>query len=137
MPTARRPPIGRTVSADERAPVTDHLPAAPGAASGRMRAHFWDSAVGVGSVPPAMDERDRQFRRETWAELDRGWTASIELLTATAVWMGLGWLLDRWLSTGPWLMAVGALIGFGLGTYLAFLRAEQQGRAEEAKRPRL
>jgi ATP synthase protein I len=88
-------------------------------------------------VRPAMDERDRQFRRETWADLDRGWTTSFELLTATGVWMGIGWLLDRWLETSPWFLACGAVLGFALGTYLIFLRAEEQGRAEEAKRPRL
>ena len=81
-----------------------------------------------------MDERDRQFRRDMWRDMDGGWTMTAELLTATAVWMGIGWLLDRWLGTDPWLMLGGAVLGFALGTYVIFLRAEEQGKAEESRR---
>lgn len=84
-----------------------------------------------------MDERDRQYRREMWADMDSGWTMTAELLTATAVWMGIGWLLDRWLGTDPWMMLGGALLGFALGTYVIFLRAEAQGKAEETRRRNL
>lgn len=81
-----------------------------------------------------MDERDRQFRRDMWRDMDSGWTMTAELLTATAVWMGIGWLLDRWLGTDPWIMLGGALLGFALGTYVTFLRADEQGKAEENRR---
>lgn len=81
-----------------------------------------------------MDERDRQFRRDMWRDMDSGWTMTAELLTATAVWMGIGWLLDRWLDTDPWIMLGGALLGFALGTYVVFLRADEQGKAEESRR---
>lgn len=81
-----------------------------------------------------MDERDRQFRREMWRDMDSGWTMTAELLTATAVWMGIGWLLDRWLGTDPWIMLGGALLGFALGTYVTFLRADARGKAEESRR---
>lgn len=81
-----------------------------------------------------MDERDRQFRRDMWRDMDSGWTMTAELLTATAVWMGIGWLLDRWLGTDPWMMLGGALLGFALGTYVVFLRADEQGKAEENRR---
>lgn len=60
-----------------------------------------------------------------------------ELLTATFVWGGLGWLVDRWIGTAPWVMVAGFVLGFALGMYLIFLRANEQGKAEEAKRPRL
>ena len=69
--------------------------------------------------------------------MDRGWAMTVELLTATFVWMGIGWLVDRWLDTTPWVMIGGAVLGFALGMYLVFLRADEQGKAEEAKRPRL
>lgn len=84
-----------------------------------------------------MDERQSQFRRELWADMDSGWAMTVELLTATGVWMGIGWLVDRWLETAPWFLVGGAVIGFALGTYLLFLRAEDTGRAEEAKRKSL
>lgn len=84
-----------------------------------------------------MDERQRQFRKDLWRDMDAGWVATTELVSGVAVWMGLGWLADRWLGTDPWLMLAGAVLGFVLGMYLAFLRADQLGKAEEAKRPRL
>jgi F0F1-type ATP synthase assembly protein I len=61
-----------------------------------------------------------------WQELDNGWTTTVELMTAVGVWMGIGWLLDTWLGTWPWLMVAGAFLGLGLGTYLAYLRHQQR-----------
>lgn len=83
-----------------------------------------------------MNSRDRDFRRELWRD-DSGWIMTAELLSAVGVWGGIGWLIDRWLGTGPWVLAAGLLLGATLGTYLVFLRADAQGKAEEAKRSRL
>lgn len=82
-----------------------------------------------------MDQRE--YRRQLWHDLDSGWALTIELMTAVGVWMGIGWLLDQWLGTWPWLMAIGAVLGFALGTYLVYLRHEQKAREEETKRARL
>ena len=82
-----------------------------------------------------MDQRE--YRRAMWRDLDSGWALTIELMTAVGVWMGIGWLLDRWLGTWPWLLVAGAFLGFALGMYLAYIRYEATSREEEAKRPRL
>ncbi len=66
------------------------------------------------------------MRRRMWQELDSGWATTIELMTAVGVWMGIGWLLDTWLGTWPWLMVAGAFLGLGLGTYLAYVRHQQR-----------
>jgi ATP synthase protein I len=84
-----------------------------------------------------MDNRDQNFRRDLWRDADSGWSMTVYLITATFVWGGIGWLLDRWLDTGPWFTAAGFVLGFGLGMYLVFVRADEQGKAEEAKRSRL
>lgn len=81
-----------------------------------------------------MDEREAEFRRDMWRDADSGWAMTVELLTATGVWGVIGWLIDRWLDTEPWALAGGILLGFALGMYMVFLRAEERGRAEEAKR---
>ena len=43
----------------------------------------------------------------------------------------LGWLLDRWLGTWPWLVSLGTIAGFVLGFYWMMQYAknmEQRGR---------
>lgn len=84
-----------------------------------------------------MDSRDPNSRRDLWRDADTGWLMTAELLTAVGVWGGIGWLLDRWLGTEPWILVAGLLLGAGLGTYIVFLRADAQGKSEEARRPRL
>lgn len=38
------------------------------------------------------------------------------------VFMGIGYGVDRWLSTGPWLMVGGVFFGAGLGfAYLVYI----------------
>jgi ATP synthase protein I len=69
-----------------------------------------------------MDENRRPTRHELFAELDDGWTMSAEFVSAVLVWTGIGWLVDNWLGTTPWLLAIGTLLGFVLGIYLAWLR---------------
>ena len=45
-----------------------------------------------------------------------------EFISAVLTWTFLGWLADRWLDTDPWLVSVGAILGFAAGMYLAWLR---------------
>lgn len=47
-----------------------------------------------------------------------------ELISATVTWGGIGWLLDRWLHTGPWLLVIGLVIGHVAGFYLVYLRSQ-------------
>jgi len=39
----------------------------------------------------------------------------VELVSALAIGVGVGWLLDSWLGTKPWLMLVFILLGGGAG----------------------
>jgi ATP synthase protein I len=45
----------------------------------------------------------------------------VELVVTTVVGTGLGYGLDRWLGTGPWLMIVGVFLGAAAG-FLAIYR---------------
>jgi ATP synthase protein I len=60
------------------------------------------------------------------------------LVISILVFTGLGYLLDRWLHTGPWLMVGGVFVGFVLGfTYVvlvAFARASRPGARGRTKR---
>lgn len=91
-----------------------------------------EGACEICNNAPLMDQQE--FRRQMWRDLDTGWATTVELITAVGVWTGIGWLLDRWLNTWPWLLAAGAVLGFGLGTYLAYIRHDEASRKEEEKR---
>lgn len=73
----------------------------------------------------------RSARREAWRGIDQGSIMSVELLTATLVWFGIGWLVDQALGTMPWFMFAGALLGNWVGLYLLWLRG-QRGDAPRA-----
>jgi ATP synthase protein I len=46
--------------------------------------------------------------------------ASWQLTGSVAAWTIIGYFLDRWLKTTPWLLVAGAVLGMGLGFYLFF-----------------
>ncbi len=59
-----------------------------------------------------MDEKDNENRKSGLA-----YAAALSLFFTVATLLGLGWLLDRWLGTSPWLMVVGIILGSVLGIY--------------------
>jgi F0F1-type ATP synthase assembly protein I len=61
-----------------------------------------------------MPERDEEdvARRSGVA-----YAAAIALFFSVATLLGLGYLLDRWLRTGPWLMVAGIVVGSAVGLY--------------------
>ena len=48
--------------------------------------------------------------------------AAVSLFAAGVGGLIVGWLLDRWLGTGPWLLVVGLVLGAAAGFY-EFIRA--------------
>jgi F0F1-type ATP synthase assembly protein I len=77
----------------------------------------------AGSVP----------RTPRYADRGDGWTLAMELLTATFVWGGIGWLADRWLDTAPVLMVLGFVLGNALGVYLIWVRSQDRFTQEHTE----
>ena len=51
----------------------------------------------------------------------------VELVSALAIGVIIGWLLDRWLGTGPWLMVVFILLGSAAGVLNVYRMARGFG----------
>ena len=45
------------------------------------------------------------------------YAAALTLVASVVSFCGLGWLLDRWLGTEPWLLIVGIVLGSAAGLY--------------------
>jgi ATP synthase protein I len=75
-------------------------------------------------------------RRGLWTGVDEASVMGVELIAAILFWGGIGWLADRWLGTTPWLLGVGAMVGYAAGLYLIWVRSERMNRVEAAARAR-
>lgn len=56
---------------------------------------------------------DQEVTRNSGA----AYAAALALFFTVATCLGLGYLLDRWLGTGPWLLVTGIVVGSALGLY--------------------
>jgi ATP synthase protein I len=93
--------------------------------------------------PPSFDELDARIReararedeqvgrgpgrREPSPGLALGMRLSVELVAGVAVGTGLGWVLDRWLGSTPWLMVLFLLLGGAAGVMNAYRAAKGMG----------
>jgi ATP synthase protein I len=59
----------------------------------------------------------------------------VELVAALAVSVGIGWLLDRWLGTRPWLMVAFFFLGAAAGVLNVYRTVNGMGLAVGYKRP--
>jgi ATP synthase protein I len=64
-----------------------------------------------------MGRRDQEENRKSGI----AYAAAFTLFASVAAFCGLGWLLDRWLGTQPWLMVVGLVLGAVAG-FFEFVR---------------
>lgn len=55
--------------------------------------------------------------QETNRKSGLAYAAAINLFASVITLAGLGWLLDRWLETAPWLLVAGVVLGAVVGFY--------------------
>ena len=63
-----------------------------------------------------------------------GFRIGIELVTAVIVSVGLGWAIDRWLGTRPWVMLVMFFLGIAAGMLNVYRAVTGTGRAVGSSR---
>lgn len=88
------------------------------------------------ATPPSRRRLPAPVREQVSSPNQDGWLMAVELVTATFVWGGFGYLADRyWLDTYPVLMSIGFIVGFFAGMYLLWLKtsAPAEGSAPVAE----
>jgi ATP synthase protein I len=68
--------------------------------------------------------------------LSYGWRISIELVVAVVFCGVIGWLVDLWLGTRPWLMIVFIVLGFAAGIRNVVRLANQMEAEYLGKKPK-
>ena len=130
----RVPPLGRLTMAsnDERPePERGQLTPEERDALKRRAAELGKrlDEVRTSNAPQTRDNRARG------AAMGDAFKIVAELVVGVAVGGGLGWALDRWLGTGPWLLVLFLLLGFAAGMSNVIRTARQmQARAEPLQR---
>lgn len=74
--------------------------------------------------------------KDSQRDLAQAGSLGFTLVALVLVFTGLGYLLDRWLHTRPWLMVAGVFVGFALGfTYMVLVMfADSPGASARKKR---
>ena len=63
-----------------------------------------------------MSEEDNE-KEEVNRKTGLAYAAAFSLFAAVVSGLLIGWLLDRWLGTQPWLLVVGIVLGAAAGFY--------------------
>lgn len=80
--------------------------------------------------------RDRSSdERGRWAGIGYAMRVGSELIAALIVGVGIGWLIDDWLGTRPWFMALFLFIGGAAGVMNVYRLVEGKDAGIGWKRP--
>jgi ATP synthase protein I len=60
---------------------------------------------------------DEENKEEINRKSGMAYAAAVSLFAAVVSGLIAGWLLDRWLGTGPWLLVAGIVLGAAAGFY--------------------
>lgn len=71
---------------------------------------------------------DKQDRRKLFRELGKYSALGLELAIAVILGLAIGYYLDKWLGTGPWMTVIWMAIGFAAGLRSLFRAALRSGK---------
>jgi len=80
---------------------------------------------------------DKQDRKAFYRELGKYSALGLEMAISVVIGMAIGYYLDKWLGTSPWLTIVWIGIGFAAGVrslYRAALRSEKDIEKDEKEK---
>lgn len=74
---------------------------------------------------------DKQDRKQFFRELGRYSALGLEMAVSVLIGLAVGYYLDKWLGTGPWLTVLWIGIGFAAGVRSLYRAALRSGKALE------
>jgi ATP synthase protein I len=86
------------------------------------------------------DREDRQDRKAFFRELAKYSALGLEMALSVVIGLGIGYYLDKWLGTAPWLMILWIGFGFAAGVRSLYRAAVRSGKdiekdEEERRKP--
>ena len=83
---------------------------------------------------------DKQDRKELFRELGKYSALGLEMAISVVIGLAIGYYLDQWLGTSPWLTIVWIGLGFAAGVRSLYRAAVQSGKnlekdEEEKRKP--
>ena len=86
------------------------------------------------------DREDRQDRKAFFRELGKYSALGLEMALSVVIGVGIGYYLDKWLGTSPWLMILWIGFGFAAGVRSLYRAAVRSGKdlekdEEERRKP--
>jgi ATP synthase protein I len=98
--------------------------------------------------PPNLDDIEQRLKKARPAAVEErtdivdrpkamgmAFRVSVELVSALAVSVGIGWLIDSWLGIGPWAMVVMFFFGAAAGILNVYRVVEGLGFGRWTKEP--
>ena len=71
---------------------------------------------------------DKQDRKELFRELGKYSALGLEMAISVVLGLAIGYYLDKWLGTSPWLTIVWIGLGFAAGVRSLYRAAVQSGK---------
>jgi len=86
------------------------------------------------------EREDRQDRKAFFRELGKYSALGLEMALSVVIGLGIGYYLDQWLGTAPWLMILWIGFGFAAGVRSLYRAAVRSGKdiekdEEERRKP--
>ena len=75
------------------------------------------SAVKLGNKLSKRERLEQIEAQDTTRKSSIAYAAAFSLFASVATLCGLGWALDRWFGTSPWLLVIGLVLGAVVGFY--------------------
>ena len=86
------------------------------------------------------DRQDRQDRQAFFRELGKYSALGLEMALSVVIGVGIGYYLDKWFGTAPWMMILWIGFGFAAGVRSLYRAAVRSGKdlekdEEERRKP--